>query len=225
MNIKSFFGFIFLTLSFITSALGQNPYDAIGVKHNEMIKYYLNNLPARPASGTFKQSLRTICEPAFPTEFSNYAIVPEFISYENSVANLRQNGTAEAYAKFVELETSLKSLTTVRSVHAYVAQKEATASVDVSASLLPNYLMALSIIKHSSKLWYTTENGGENGRSLIGFSPITGNGNGGGEVYAFKPWKLLSCDFLGALNGIAGGPAGGAVGVVVGSAGYAISEW
>lgn len=85
--------------------------------------------------------------------------------------------------------------------------------------------MALSIIKHSSKLWYTTENGGENGRSLIRFSPITGNGNGGGEVYAFKPWKLLSCDFLGALNGAAGGPAGGAVGVVVGSAAYAISEW
>jgi hypothetical protein len=200
----------FISLQFVTVNENkplENPYDKVGEMHNEAVKYVLQNLEEAPASDEVYQTVINTLKGKYSEEyFENIPNLPNNNIYEHLRNEMKSKFSAEFFAEIESMETFMKTTPNVTQVWENVATKVNSANGTISDETERMYYYHfLSVIKYSSKLWMTTEQGGENGLSLIKFS--SDNGKSGDSLLRVPGWKIFLADAAGCVAGAAGSVA------------------
>lgn len=113
------------------------------------------------------------------------------------------NVSTQFFKEIESMETFMKTNPNVMQVWEKVATKVNSANETISDETERMYYYHfLSVIKYSSKLWMTSEQGGENGLSLIKFS--LGSDSSGDSLLRRAPgWKIFMIDAVGCVGSAA----------------------
>lgn len=198
---------IFISLQFVTvneNKSLENPYEKVGEMHNEAVKYVLQNLKEAPASDEVYQTVVNTLKGKYSEEyFKDVPNLPNNNIYEYLRNEMKSKFSAEFFAEIESMETYMKTNPNVKQVWEKVANKVNSANETISDETERMYYYHfLSVIKHSSKLWKTTEQGGENGLSLIQFS--SDNGKSGDSHLRVPGWRIFMADAVGTVQGAVG---------------------
>lgn len=209
--------FVFLIISSLFSAFKTesvktfaNPMEKIGIEHNKIIKDLLPKVTKKGWSKT--QAIEEVIKwgkdngDTFHNTSRNYTDPYALLKEYNLPSDLEDEvkSSMDAFSKcqnYSEVETLVNT-------------RLSLVNDKFSGQKLEAVQAYLAVVKHSSKLWFSKELGGEDASStLVLFPPV------GGQNYGVKPWKVLLCDGVGALGGaMLGGGPGAVVGGCVSSA-------
>lgn len=226
---------ICLILVISVNLQSQNPFESIGILHNEAVKYVLLNVPKVPEAKDRATIIESTLRQKYSAEyFQGYQSFPS----ENLGKYLRderlKNFSPTLNQKIDAVETFLKGNHSVSDIWTYIQTLEATVTTSVPSNEVDLYFYYLAVIKHSAKYWLPTSLGGEGGSD--GITPAGGS--------ARIIWgQVIGADAIGVLSGAAanliatggagaipnpllgGVPTAGAVGVVVGAGASLNSIW
>lgn len=203
MKLNSFKFILFLSLSalFTSHAVAQsapqNPYNLVGQKHNEYVRYVLTHMSSRPPVGSVVSTIEQLLKQVFECQ---EATSPTGLPETNLYQYLRQQVEAihsnQLIQKVNQVEAFLDTNPTVAQVMSFISGLESTATSSVPSSEVLPYQFYLATIKYSAQLWLPVSMGGENGLALKSFNPV------GGQTQAMgDPTQIIKADGFGVLKG------------------------
>lgn len=226
---------ICLILALSLNLQSQNPFESIGILHNEAVKHVLLNVPQVPEAKDRATIIESTLRQKYPVDyFQGYQSFPS----ENLDKYLR-DGRLKIYSsnlnqKIDAVETFLQGSHSVSEIWTYIQALEATVTTSVTSNEVDLYFYYLAVVKHSAKYWLPTNRGGEGGTD--GITPAGGS--------ARIIWgKVIGADALGVLTGAAnsliasggasaipnpafgGIPTAGVIGAVTGASASLGSVW
>lgn len=183
------------TLFLSNAGFAQNPYDEIGKAHNVQIKYLLQNLKKYPLKGQQTTTIINILKGKYPSHYYDYASsVPEGDVHTYLKKEVSKTLSSTLNAQISSMESFLKTNPSVNAITTEVSAREKSIP-KVSTEEKLYYLLFLTGIKHSAKLWLPTSKGGEDASSDILFARKKGGG--------ISWWKVITADAVGIVHGAA----------------------
>jgi hypothetical protein len=242
--ILKFLTLIFSIIYLMPSNCQNNPFDVVGLKHNEGVKYVLQRFTTLPSEGNRASTIKNLLQQGYPgVSFEYYPSMPETNVYEYLKAQIAYSRSAQFNNKVDIVKNFLDTNPNVGSINSFMETLAGEASSSIPANELDLYYYFLATVKYSAQLWLPQNMGGEYAITMI---PGFGSSNGGGTVSAINWGKVLCADALGCVTAAAsslvasGGASAipnplfggiptagviGAIGGVGGSAGSLLSQW
>jgi len=193
----------------------KNPMEHIGVRHNEDLKYILENLDEIPAKKSIKQTIERILSIKYSGENQLKSVstsLDEIPGFPESIEELDLYSWVDSYDVSEELKDKIKETLDIltkgyelNELLSILTQKELEAENQFSGTELNAYFSHLSVAKNSATFWAPESEGGLNGIQYLNTDNLK-------SAQAVNWWKVLGCDCVaGVVGSMTATPFGGAI--------------
>lgn len=192
-----------------------NPMEHIGIRHNEDLKYILENLDEIPTRKSIKPTIESVLSVKYSTENQLKSVsssLDEIPDFPETIEELDLYSWVDSYDISEELKEKIKESLDILSkgyelneLLSILSQKELEAENLFSGTELNTYYFHLSVAKNSAIFWAPESEGGLNGIQYLNTDNLK-------SAQAVNWWKVLGCDCVaGVVGSMTATPFGGAM--------------